>query len=100
MVQLSPEKFHYLLGHKGYALKGLAEASPRTNLVDNLLPSIHLGESNLENALQILEQLLAQPSRIHNRDKLQRMLLQRNKSEAKKNDGDASWSTIRKMGQN
>ena len=131
IVQIADQKFHYLLGHKGYALKGLAEASPRTNLVDNLLPEILLeveGTERYSEVLKtgsgILEQLLAQPSRIHNRDKLQRILLSRNrdgvtekgvsekgvsgkgvsekgiseKGGAETQTGDESWSTIRKMG--
>jgi hypothetical protein len=116
IVQIADQKFHYLLGHKGYALKGLAEASPRTNLVDNLLPEILSEVEGTEKYLEalktgsgILEQLLAQPSRIHNRDKLQRILLARNKDVVVKHGaqtnketptGDESWSTIRKMGGN
>ena len=77
IVLAGQQNQQYLLGYKGYALKCVAEASPRTNLVDNMLPKIHKSEEDLEQALIQLEQILATPATIYNRDKLQRILLHR-----------------------
>jgi len=77
IVLAGQQNQQYLLGYKGYALKCVAEASPRTNLVDNMLPKINKSEKDLEQALIQLEQILATPATIYNRDKLQRILLHR-----------------------
>ena len=55
IVLTSDKKYHYLLGNKLNSLKSVAEASPRTNLVDNYLP-----QNLVVKSLNTLESLLSQ----------------------------------------